>query len=149
MRIKKTEIYLIFICFLLIVFILQCSTGDGSPIKIIHARKAEKYLSGNSVNYEEITAYNQEADALLDLRIDGIESDAFEAIPSDSIYVLTEKKQFGPFMRQSGIVAGEKVIRIIFVVPKEAEEFTFCLGSFPPKPFQTESKLYAEIKDWE
>ena len=149
MRIKNSIIQFLFICFLLMGFIFQCTPKSGSPIKIVHARRAEKYLSGNSLNYQELTAHNQETDALLDLRIDGIESDAFQAIPSDSIYVLTGEKRCGPFMRQSGIVAGKKIIRIIFVVPKQAEEFTFHLGSFPPKPFQTESKLYAEIKDWE
>jgi hypothetical protein len=61
---------------------------------------------------------------------------------------MAGERQCRPNITSSGIIDGKKIIRLCVVVPKDAQELTLFIGTYPPKTFKVNGKIYNELKDW-
>jgi|GEM_PF-5791881 len=130
------------------VWFVRCGSQEDSPIKIQSARRAYKLLVGDSMQHQKLTPFNPETHVVLDLRIDGISTDDFNNADKDSKSVTANGGIFRPNITTSGIKGGKKIIRLCVIIPKEKQELTVHIGSFPPKRFRVKGEIYDELKDW-
>lgn len=138
---KKFRIafYLFIIASAIILF--NCSS---SPIKIKHAQRTYKLITDT----HELTPVSNNSSIVLDLKINGISVDEFNNVDKDSIYIMAGGIRCQPFITRSGIIGGEKTIRFAFVIPIDVLELTLYIGSYPPKTFKVDEKIYSELKGW-
>lgn len=151
MAMTQQNNYRIVICFLLLtatILLLHCGSQNASPIKIKSAKRAYKLLSGDRFRPQELTPVNPATHVVLDLQIKGISIDDFNNIDQDNKYIIAGERICRPNITSSGIYGGKKKIRLCVVVPKDAQELTLYIGSYPPKTFKVKGKIYNELKDW-
>lgn len=146
---KKYKVVLCLLIFSFIFLILHCGSQNSSPLKIKGTKRANKLLTGDRMRYQELKPSNPATHVVLDLSINGISTDNFNNADGDSKYIMSGGQIYRPHITQSGIIGGKKKIRLCVVVPKNAQELTLHIGTFPPKTFKVKGKIYNELKDWE
>ncbi|MBN1387105.1 MAG: hypothetical protein JW965_01575 [Bacteroidales bacterium] len=138
---KKFRIALNLLIIAFTIILLNCSS---SPIKIKYAERTYKLITDT----HELTPVSNDSSIVLDLKINGIGIDEFNTVDKDSIYILAGENRCQPFITRSGIIGGEKTIRFAFIIPVDVLELTLHIGSYPPKTFKVDEKIYSELKDW-
>jgi hypothetical protein len=120
-----------------------CQTAANSPIKVLSAKRAERY--GSSSYGQELTATNPKEDVVLVMEIGGISLEEFEKIDAKKLYLMAGERRCIFHVTTFGTYNGKPQIKLASIVPRKGSEFKLFAGEYPPTSFKAEDKIYDEL----
>jgi hypothetical protein len=121
-----------------------CQTAANSPIKVLSAKRAERYTSSGPYG-QELIASRPKEDVVLVLEIGGISIEEFQKIDAKKLYLMAGERRCIFNVASSGTINGKPQIKLAAIVPRQGLEFKLFAGEYPSKSFKAEDKIYDQL----
>ncbi len=122
-----------------------CQKAPDTPIKVLSAKRSERYTSGGPYG-QELTPSNAKEDLVLVLEVGGISVEEFQKIDSKKLYLMAGERRCNFHIASSGTINGKPQIKLATIVPRKGLAFRLFAGDFPPRDFKAEDRIYDHLE---